>query len=582
MPATPSGNIKKSVIKSVRNNGDIYLLERESIYDPEKRYNKIISTKLIGKIPKGSESPVPTRPKVPNGEKGKVKSGIIAASRKRIGMTTILNHIGEVSGIDNALYASTDIGTAQKIISLARYWVATDGASLPGIVAWQYNHNLPYEDGLSEEIYHNLFVTIGRDEKLQQQYFKARSDMLSPSDSIAYDSTTISTYSANQVDARRGFNKDGDGLNTIKFLVLYSINQRQPIAFTKQPGNLPDVISITNAISQLKVLDVPSPEIVTDNGYYSEMNLSELYQAGFDFITLADKEVKWIRSVIDANREKINQYSAYCPGNPSISGITVHFMHTFAKERKYKSQKKNLAAGDREEFSRKVYLHIFFNEAKRAADKEELIRDLQYLQREIENGVPIDTFSPKYQKMINTYFTIRTWGNKTIVIANDDTIKNALPYHGYFVIISSREKDTWECLRKYHRRNTIESFFEAEKGHADGRKPRVWDSETLRGRMFVQFIALSYYEYLNEQIRLIKDTLGVKNGDSEHDKKGVLDSERHLKSWLENTPLYLQLQWFDAIEGIDISSKLVHKRWNTETTERDRLYLEKLGVELKQ
>ena len=582
MPAKPSGKIKKSTIRSIRKNGDIYLLERETEYDPEKKYNKVISTRLISKIPKGTENPVPTRPKLANGEKGKIKSGIIDATRKRIGMTAILNHIGQVSGIDNALYASTDIGTAQKIISLARYWVATEGASLPGIVVWQYNHKLPYEDGLSEDIYHDLFTKIGYDEKLQQQFFKARSTLLSLGDSIAYDSTTISTYSTNQIDARRGFNKDGDGLNTIKFLVLYSINQRQPIAFTLQPGNLPDVTSITNAINQLSIFTIKSPEMVTDGGYYGEMNLSELFQAGIDFITLADKDVTWIRSVIDANRDKFTEYSAYCPGDPTIAGITVHFMHTFIKEQKYGSQKKNMVAGDTEEFDRKVYLHIYFNEAKRASDRENLIRDLQYLQHEIEDGVPVDTFSKKYQKMVKTYFTIRKWGDKIKVLANDEAIRNALPYHGFFVLISSRENDTWKCLRKYRRRNTIESFFEADKGRADGKKPRVWNAETLRGRMFVQFIALSYYEYLNELIRNLKSTLGKKTGDSEHDKKKVLGSELNLKSWLENTPLYLQLQWFDAIEGVDISTKLAHKRWNTETTERDRLYLEKLGVTLKQ
>lgn len=63
MPAKPSGKIKTSIIRQTQKNGDIYILERQTIYDPEKRYNKVLSTKLISKIPKGSEIPVPTRPK---------------------------------------------------------------------------------------------------------------------------------------------------------------------------------------------------------------------------------------------------------------------------------------------------------------------------------------------------------------------------------------------------------------------------------------------------------------------------------------------------------------------------------------
>ena len=47
---------------------------------------------------------------------------------------------------------------------------------------------------------------------------------------------------------------------------------------------------------------------------------------------------------------------------------------------------------------------------------------------------------------------------------------------------------------------------------------------------------------------------------------------------MENTPLYLQLQWFDVIEEVKVSSELHSKRWSSEITSRDRLYLEKLGV----
>ena len=47
-----------------------------------------------------------------------------------------------------------------------------------------------------------------------------------------------------------------------------------------------------------------------------------------------------------------------------------------------------------------------------------------------------------------------------------------------------------------------------------------------------------------------------------------------------NTPIYLVLQWFDAIEGVNVSSKLLSKRWTTEITLRDKMFLEKLGVTL--
>ena len=106
----------------------------------------------------------------------------------------------------------------------------------------------------------------------------------------------------------------------------------------------------------------------------------------------------------------------------------------------------------------------------------------------------------------------------------------------------------------------------------------MWDTDTLRGRMFVQFVALCYYEYLNEEIRRIKEELGRQPDEGEPVSKKILENEEKLKSWMNNTPLYLQLQWFDTQENVDIYVKLRNRRWTTEITERDQLYLEKLGV----
>jgi len=174
MPAKPSGEVKTRIIRSLQPNGDIYVLERKIKYDPEKKWNHVLSTKLMEKIPKGTETPVPTRPKRPPGKQAKESPGAISAVREHIGMMEIIGHIGAVSGIDNGIYGSTDLGTAQKIISLARYLLATNGQSLPGILTWQLNHPLPYVDGLSKDVYHDLFARIGRDESLRQNFQQSR------------------------------------------------------------------------------------------------------------------------------------------------------------------------------------------------------------------------------------------------------------------------------------------------------------------------------------------------------------------------------------------------------------------------
>jgi len=132
--------------------------------------------------------------------------------------------VGRKSGIDEDLACSFSEGDATKIASISRYLIGTDGNTLPRMESWQVMHQLPYSEPITEDIYGDLFKSIGQNEDGVQKYFSNRAARMEQSPVLAFDSTTISTYSENQSDARRGFNKNNDGLNIIKLLTLYSVN----------------------------------------------------------------------------------------------------------------------------------------------------------------------------------------------------------------------------------------------------------------------------------------------------------------------------------------------------------------------
>ena len=442
------------------------------------------------------------------------------------------------------------------------------------------NHPLPYEDGITEDVYHDLYAQVGCNESLQQNFFASRCADIKERAILAYDSTTISTYSENQIEARYGFNKAEDGLKTIKLLTLYSIETRQPVAFTKQPGNLPDVITIENALKQLSVLGLGNAEIITDNGYYSEHNLSTLFLAHFDFVTLVKTSLKWVKAELDEHQDDFGSVSSACPFDTGTHGITLTLMRDFSKVRKYANRKSNLQKGDKETFCRRVYLHLYFNPRRRAEEDTCFDNDLIELRGNIEEGINVDDLPQSAQNKTAKYLHIKRRGGSVFVSFNETACREAKKYHGYFALVSNCEKDPFECLHKYRKRESIESYFESMKQRTDGTRVRVWDTDTLRGRMFVQFIALCYYEYLSNEIRNMKKLLGVKNGNPKHDTQTNLSLEKKLKSWLENSPIYLVLQWFDTVEGVNVSSKLLSKRWTTEITLRDKMFLEKIGVTL--
>ena len=128
---------------------------------------------------------------------------------------------------------------------------------------------------------------------------------------------------------------------------------------------------------------------------------------------------------------------------------------------------------------------------------------------------------------------------------------------------------------------TVGKKYNVTRYSIGGKKHRVWDDLTLDGKKLTQFVALCYYEYFSRKIREIKGSLGVKNGEHDHDLKVNLDKEKALKNWLDSTSIQEIFDWFDAVEKVDVTTPYAKQVWTTEVIERDKLFLEKLGVDLQ-
>ncbi len=137
-----------------------------------------------------------------------------------------------------------------------------------------------------------------------------------------------------------------------------------------------------------------------------------------------------------------------------------------------------------------------------------------------------------------------------------------------------------EALQLYRRREHIEDMFRLFKQTADGKKPGVWNSDRIRGRHLVQFVALSYYDFLYNKLTEVQGTLGAPTGDKKHDTEANLSAERSLLKWLNARSLGEILKWFDAVESTRLGgSSHPALRLITEQTSRDLLLLDKIGYQ---
>ena len=577
-----SGKTIEDMLWVKQPNGTYYCYRRKRVCEGGKV--KTIGKDLLGKADTKGGELRPTRAKRPskrnqdhcvvqpienNGQSS------ITASRKHVGMMDIIDFIGNVSGIDEDLYAITDRPTAEKILSLARYIVASDGATFPGIQEWMFTHPLPYAYPITEDVYLNLFHDVGLDESLRQSYFQRRfareSDLALI---IAYDSSTEISVSKNP-EARLGMNKDDNGKTAVKILVLYSLKSRRPLAYAKQPANIPDVSSIENALSQLKALDVDRVSIVTDCGFTSDDNLAMILRSRNHSLTKVKISLKWVRPEIDAHLDELRSASSIMPCDYNTKGRTVPVTHEFTYHRLYGSKSKGLSAGDEDTFKKRIYLHIYYDTKRKEEDDRAFIADIMDIKELVENQSPL---SASAIKKADRYLNTRVRGETVTVTLKNKEIDKACKYNGMFALVSDNIKDANTALELYRKREWIEDYFERFKQVADGDTSRTGHPDKLNGRMFVQFIAMSYIEELHERLRQIKSNLGIANGDPVHDAKENLDAENELKTWLKKRSLYRTLNWFDANDMVEVSNDIKRVRWNTETVKRDDLFLSLLGV----
>lgn len=556
--------------RETRSNGDVYVYERVTGYDPKTQKTKTLSTRLLGKILAGSTEMIPTRPKKKRSE---VIEAPVQAVRTHVGLQKILEWAGHESGIDADLQRSFEIGDALKLSSIARYWVATDGDTLPRMESWQVMNPLPYGHPITQDVYGKLFASVGRNESGVQSYFQCRGQrVLSTGLNLALDTTTFSTYSKNQIEARQGFNKDGDGLDTIKLLVLYSVENRQPVAFSKQPGNIPDKISLANALRQLDMLDLASPVIVADNGFYSQDNMTHFAREHTKFLMLANSTDKWVRSEIDAAREELGHFRNVCPFDVDVSGVMRRRQHGFSIVRK--RTRGNFEAGETESFTRRLYVHVFHKPEAAPIQERRLRESLFSLKKDLEDGV--EEFRPAAQKQIDSYLTVKRTAKGVKVDFKMDEIEEAKRYCGYFVLVSNEIKDPFDALKAYRSREKIEELFATYKDSFDGRKPRTWYPENLYGRQFAQFVGLGYHCFLAKRILDVKKALSEK--ETEGKTKEELSLEAKLLAWLNQHSLIQILDWFRCVDYVAATGNASASKWTTETTRRDQLFLKMLGV----
>ena len=292
--------------------GVTYAYESTSFWDKEKQQSRA-KRKCIGKLDPITGEIVPNNK--PNGdlEQPSKKRGpkpISECKRTFYGATYLLDSIGEVTGVEKDLKRCFP-ESYKQILSLAYYLVLEEANSMSRFTRWASMHQHPWEKDIPSQRISELFQSVSEEEK--QQFFRLQGKRRLEHEYLAFDTTSVSSYSRTLKQVKYGKNKEHDPLPQLNLALLFGEESRLPVCYRKLPGNIADVKTIQTLLDDLDFLDIKKINLVLDRGFYSEDSINDLYKNHHKFLIGAKLSLKIAKTQLEASRSNLsskNHYSA--------------------------------------------------------------------------------------------------------------------------------------------------------------------------------------------------------------------------------------------------------------------------------
>lgn len=418
------------------------------------------------------------------------KPGPVPATEcKRLfyGATYLFDKISEQIGITSDLNACFG-NSGDEIRSLAFYLLLEEGQAMYRFKKWSRTHWHPSKKEIISQRISEIFGEISEKKKLE--YFKRQSKRCSEKEYLAFDTTSISSYSRLISQVKYGKNKENDDLPQINLALLYGETSRLPVYYRKLSGNIPDVKTVENLIKDIDFLEIQKINMVFDRGFYSAKNINEIMKHHHKFLIGTKLSLKLVSEHLDTDREEfITRKNYNADFDLYIKSYTENWNYTEDKPRLKKAITEN----------RRVYIHIFYNDQHCTDDRNRFNKLISKCEDELRSN----SLNIKHDYAYKKYFEVSDTpirGKK--IIYNEDAIRLAEKNFGYFALMSNGIKDPVEALKIYRLRDTIEKSFHNLKDRLSMRRMSVSSEENLEGKLFVQFISLEILSYIKMKMEI--------------------------------------------------------------------------------
>ncbi len=325
-----------------------------------------------------------------------------------------------------------------------------------------------------------IFNNLGKMENEVQNFTKDWVNLNKVQDSLFYDLTSISSYSKYVDLVEWGHNKDDDKLPQINFGILYGNSSKCPLLYKLYPRSISDVTTLKNLHTELKVYGFKNFTFCLDRGFYSASNLSQIYDEEFEIIIpltfstnnsyeLSKKNISNLHNMINVN------------------GGTLH-CDTFEIEIDGK----------------KYFANVYLNEARKLRELDRFSKEISIIEENFMNKPFIEEIIAlekikEIPSKFKKYFEIKNIENKFYIDKNYNEMEDRLNRMGKIILLSKNKNNSKKyAIESYLLRDEVEKVFDIMKNEIDENRLRVSSTESVNGRIFINFLVLICISYVTK------------------------------------------------------------------------------------
>jgi transposase len=247
-----------------------------------------------------------------------------------------------------------------------------------------------------------------------------------------------------------------------------------PVMYDLYPGSIADVSTLKNTVKKMKAQGVRNCTLIMDRGFFSTDNIDEMVSADLSFIippTSNLKNVKEAISTIHKNIDDPEHLELYEKEPLFVMPVSIEIGENKLKGYAYYDQKREQQ--ERNSFYKRLY------------DLTEILKS-KNLKPWMNPGEVFRATAKKDAKFIEW----KVVDGKFKVSLRKNAVSQAINKMGKYILLYRGEFSWRECLSLYRSKDVVEKGFDVLKNDIDLMPANLRTSSSLRGYLFIAFLAL--------------------------------------------------------------------------------------------